>query len=346
MDYDLKITGGTIVDGTGAPGVARRRRHPRRPRRGARQARRAARRRRSTPTAASSRPGFVDIHTHYDAQVLWDRMLTISPWHGVTTVVMGNCGFGVAPTRPAHRGLILRTLEKVEGMSLDALEAGVGSRLAVRDLPAVPRRGRAARHGDQRGRVRRPHAGAALRHGRGGDGARRDGGRDRADARHRARGDRRRRRRLRDLEGADARRLRAASRCRAASPSSTRSDALAGALARRRPRRGAGHRRSRAVLRRVRAAGARHRAAGHLDGAARRHARARARTACCSTARSSWSTTGLAIVPQVSCRPLNFDFDLEGAVRLREPAGVPARLGGRHRAARCASTATRSSARR
>src|SRR5207253_6562574 len=67
------------------------------------------------------------IHTHYDAQVFWDRMLTISPWHGVTSVVMGNCGFGVAPTRPAHRDLVLRTLEKVEGMSLDALRAGIGA---------------------------------------------------------------------------------------------------------------------------------------------------------------------------------------------------------------------------
>jgi len=53
-------------------------------------------------------------------------MLSISPWHGVTTIVMGNCGFGVAPTRPAHREMILRTLEKVEGMSFEALEAGVG----------------------------------------------------------------------------------------------------------------------------------------------------------------------------------------------------------------------------
>jgi N-acyl-D-aspartate/D-glutamate deacylase len=53
-------------------------------------------------------------------------MLSISPWHGVTTVVIGNCGFGVAPTRPEHRDLILRTLESVEGMSLEALRAGVG----------------------------------------------------------------------------------------------------------------------------------------------------------------------------------------------------------------------------
>lgn len=71
-------------------------------------------------------PGFVDIHTHYDAQVVWDRMMTISPWHGVTTAVIGNCGFGVAPTRPQDRELIIRTLEKVEGMSVDALNAGLG----------------------------------------------------------------------------------------------------------------------------------------------------------------------------------------------------------------------------
>ena len=70
-------------------------------------------------------PGFVDIHTHYDAQVTWDPDLTPSCWHGVTTVVMGNCGFGIAPTRPEHRGTIARTLENVEGMSVDALEAGI-----------------------------------------------------------------------------------------------------------------------------------------------------------------------------------------------------------------------------
>ena len=70
-------------------------------------------------------PGFIDIHTHYDAQVLWDRDLTPSCWHGVTSVVMGNCGFGIAPTRPEHRSTIARTLENVEGMSVEALEAGI-----------------------------------------------------------------------------------------------------------------------------------------------------------------------------------------------------------------------------
>ncbi len=144
MDYDLKIVGGSIVDGTGkerfrgnvavkagrivaigrAEGDARR-----------------------TIDASGMivAPGFVDIHTHYDAQILWDRMLSISPWHGVTTVVMGNCGFGVAPTRAEHRRLILQTLEKVEGMSVEALDAGLGPVWPFETFPqyldAIERRG-------------------------------------------------------------------------------------------------------------------------------------------------------------------------------------------------------------
>src|SRR6202035_741287 len=70
-------------------------------------------------------PGFIDAHTHYDAQILWDGDLTPSSWHGITSVVMGNCGFGIAPTRPEHRETIVRTLENVEGMSAEALIAGI-----------------------------------------------------------------------------------------------------------------------------------------------------------------------------------------------------------------------------
>jgi N-acyl-D-amino-acid deacylase len=70
-------------------------------------------------------PGFVDLHTHYDCQVSWDRMLTPSCWHGVTTVVMGNCGFSIAPCRPNDRELLMRMLLYVEGMPTEALRAGI-----------------------------------------------------------------------------------------------------------------------------------------------------------------------------------------------------------------------------
>ncbi len=70
-------------------------------------------------------PGFVDVHTHYDAQVTWDRLCTPSCWHGVTSVVIGNCGFALAPCRPGDRERALRMLEHVEGMPFESLRAGV-----------------------------------------------------------------------------------------------------------------------------------------------------------------------------------------------------------------------------
>jgi N-acyl-D-aspartate/D-glutamate deacylase len=70
-------------------------------------------------------PGIVDIHTHYDAQLTWDPYAAPSTALGVTTVVIGNCGFTIAPCRPEDRDLTLRHLTHVEGMSLDALRAGV-----------------------------------------------------------------------------------------------------------------------------------------------------------------------------------------------------------------------------
>ena len=141
MDAELVIKGGTVVDGTGSP------------------------QRRADVAVHGGKvvaigegltgvdvidatgrivaPGFFDIHTHYDAQVFWDPSLSSSCWHGVTSVIAGNCGFSLAPTRAPQRASIVRTLQAVEDMSERMLNAGIewSFETFAEYLSAVERRG-------------------------------------------------------------------------------------------------------------------------------------------------------------------------------------------------------------
>ena len=118
MSYDLLIKNGTVVDGTGAP------------------------RYRADVAVANGQiaeigkittgakkvidasdlivaPGFIDPHTHYDAQICWDPLITCSSWHGVTSLVMGNCGVGIAPCKPEVREIAAWDLVNVEAIRFD-----------------------------------------------------------------------------------------------------------------------------------------------------------------------------------------------------------------------------------
>jgi N-acyl-D-aspartate/D-glutamate deacylase len=126
MPHDLVITGGTVVDGTGAP-----------PRRAdvaidgdritavSNGSDVGSARHRIDADGAVVTPGFVDVHTHYDGQATWDERMTPSAWHGVTTVVMGNCGVGFAPVRPSDHDVLVELMEGVEDIPGTALHEGL-----------------------------------------------------------------------------------------------------------------------------------------------------------------------------------------------------------------------------
>ena len=121
---DVVIRGGTVIDGTGSRG--------RKADVGIRGDRIVAvgevteeARSEIDATGKVVSPGFVDVHTHYDAQVFWDGTLSPSPFHGVTTVFAGNCGFSIAPLSKEAGPYLMRMLARVEGMPLESLETGV-----------------------------------------------------------------------------------------------------------------------------------------------------------------------------------------------------------------------------
>ena len=124
MAYDLLIKNGTVIDGTGAPrcqaDVA------------VKDGKIAEIGRIGDSAAkiidaagAVVAPGFIDPHTHYDAQICWDPAISPSSWHGVTSVVMGNCGVGIAPCRPEAREIAMRDLVNVEGIPFEVLDRGI-----------------------------------------------------------------------------------------------------------------------------------------------------------------------------------------------------------------------------
>src|SRR5437762_2488011 len=124
MPYDLVIKNGTVIDGSGLPGF--------RADVGVRHGRivsigRIRERGRETLDAEGHvvAPGFVDGHTHMDAQIFWDPLGTSSCYHGITTVVMGNCGFTLAPCAAKDKHFVVRNLQRAEDIPPEAMEAGI-----------------------------------------------------------------------------------------------------------------------------------------------------------------------------------------------------------------------------
>jgi N-acyl-D-amino-acid deacylase len=124
-EFDVVIKGGTVVDGTRAPryiadvGVI-----------GGRIAQigkisQSSARKLIDASGCIVAPGFIDLHTHYDAQVFWDPYCSISSWHGVTSVVIGNCGFGFAPVAPELRERAMLTMTRVEAIPLASMQQGL-----------------------------------------------------------------------------------------------------------------------------------------------------------------------------------------------------------------------------
>src|SRR5262245_50418742 len=123
MPFDLVIRGGTVVDGSGMPGfqadIAIQGGRIARIGRVAGSAKRVI-----EADGAVVTPGFIDVHTHYDVQLDWDPIASPSCYHGVTTVLTGNCGFTLAPAKPEDVPWLAAMLSRVEGMSKEALAAG------------------------------------------------------------------------------------------------------------------------------------------------------------------------------------------------------------------------------
>ena len=124
-DYDIVIKDGFVFDGTGAPRI--------RADLGITDGKITSMGR--IPTSEAKRvidaadrhvaPGFVDLHTHYDAQVFWDPYCTLSGWHGITSVAIGNCGFGFAPVAPEAREAAMRSMVRVEAIPYDSMVEGM-----------------------------------------------------------------------------------------------------------------------------------------------------------------------------------------------------------------------------